>query len=486
MHPSVRRVALSLVVGSAAALPVPATQAQTKPPGRAVGALPTPATTKPSPVVVPAPPAAPAATVVAVVAVVPPVPTQTLLDLYQSARAFDATYLAARAQADSEIYRAEQVEALLRPSASLSGNAGRVETNPLIGPSFGSNSLALALSGKYPLFNRANVATVEQARKQLQASRSVLETAEQDLIVRVTQAYFDVLAAQDTLATTRASKAAISEQLASAKRNFEVGTATITDTREAQARFDLGTFQELAAENDLLNKRIALDQLVGQSNVAPAQLATPVALPSAPLNVQDWAARAEGQHPLVLRARLALEAARLEVEKARAGHLPTVDAVAGINAGRGTTGSVTGSNASASLGVQMNLPLFSGYSVQNRIAETVVLDDKARSDLDTALRAVSLAVRTAFNALQSGLGQVRALEAAESSSQLALEATQLGYRVGVRVNLDVLNAQTQLFTTRRDLARARYDVLVNTLRLRQAAGDLKPEDVAAINVLLVR
>ena len=458
MHPSVRRLALSLVVGGAAALPALSTLAQTQPP-----------------VAVPAP-----------IAVVTRATTQTLLELYQSARAFDATYLAARAQADSEIYRAEQAQALLRPSASLSGNAGRVETNALIGPSYGSNSLALALSGRYPLFNRANVATVAQAQKLLQASRSVLETAEQDLIVRVTQAYFDVLAAQDTLATTRASKVAISEQLASAKRNFEVGTATITDTREAQARFDLGTFQELAAENDLLNKRIGLDQLVGRPDVSPAQLATPVALPSAPMNVQDWSARAESQHPLVLRARLALDSARLEVDKARAGHLPTVDAVAGVNAGRGTTGTVTGSNASASLGVQMNLPLFSGYSVQNRIAETVLLEDKARSDLDAALRTVSLAVRTAFNALQSGLGQVRALEAAESSSQLALEATQLGYRVGVRVNLDVLNAQTQLFTTRRDLARARYDVLVNTLRLRQAAGQLSVADVAAVNALLAR
>ena len=457
MHPTLRRVALSLGASGAAVLTALSTPAQT-----------------PAPVTPP------------VAVVQPRSPTQTLLELYQSARAFDATYLAARAQADSEIYKAEQAEALLRPSASLSGNAGRVETNPLIGPSYGSNSLALALSGRYPLFNRANVATVEQARKLLQASRSVLDTAEQDLIVRVTQAYFDVLAAQDTLATTRASKAAISEQLASAKRNFEVGTATITDTREAQARFDLGTFQELAAENDLLNKRIALDQLVGQPNVAPAQLATPVVLPAAPIDVQDWAARAESRHPLIQRARIALESARLEVDKARAGNLPTVDAVAGVNAGRGTTGIATGSNTSASLGVQMNLPLFSGYSVQNRIAETVVLEEKARSDLDAALRAVSLAVRTAFNALQSGLGQVRALEAAESSSQLALEATQLGYRVGVRVNLDVLNAQTQLFTTRRDLARARYDVLVNTLRLRQAAGELRAEDVAAINALLVR
>ena len=464
MHPTLRRAALSLAAGFAAVLTALAAPAQTT-------TLPVPERPASAP-----PP----------VAVVQRTATQTLLELVQSARAFDATYLAARAQAESEIYKAEQAEALLRPSASLSGNAGRVETNPLIGPSYGSNSLALALSGRYPLFNRANVATVEQARKLLQASRSVLETAEQDLIVRVTQAYFDVLAAQDTLATTRASKAAISEQLASAKRNFEVGTATITDTREAQARFDLGTFQELAAENDLLNKRIALDQLVGQPNVAPAQLATPVVLPAAPVDVQDWAARAESRHPLIQRARIALESARLEVDKARAGNLPTVDAVAGVNAGRGTTGIATGSNASASLGVQMNLPLFSGYSVQNRIAETVLLEEKARSDLDAALRSVSLAVRTAFNALQSGLGQVRALEAAESSSQLALEATQLGYRVGVRVNLDVLNAQTQLFTTRRDLARARYDVLVNTLRLRQAAGELRAEDVAAINALLVR
>ncbi len=478
MHSSLRRVALSLVAGGLAALPALSSLAQTPPP--------------PPPRIPATPPASMPSTVSAPAPTTPPVPvvtraaTRTLLELYQSARAFDANYLSARAQAESEIFRAEQAEALLRPSASLSGNAGRVETNPLIGPSYGSNSLALALSGRYPLYNRASSATVEQARKLLQASRSVLETAEQDLIVRVTQAYFDVLAAQDTLATTRASKAAISEQLASAKRNFEVGTATITDTREAQARFDLGTFQELAAENDLLNKRIALDQLVGQPSVAPAQLAVPVALPAAPVDIDAWAGRAESQHPRVLRARIALEAARLEVDKARAGHLPTVDAVAGVNAGRGTTGIATGSNASASLGVQMNLPLFSGYSVQNRIAETLVLEDKARSDLDAALRTVSLAVRTAFNALQSGLGQVRALEAAESSSQLALEATQLGYRVGVRVNLDVLNAQTQLFTTRRDLARARYDVLVNTLRLRQAAGELKPEDVAAINALLAR
>jgi outer membrane protein len=481
MHSSARCIALSVSFGLAATAPLSAL-AQTAPATRPVLPAPAPA---------PAPAAAPAVPLVGSPGPNPltpqpqsPVQTLTLLDLYRSARAFDAAYLAARSQAESEPYRAEQAEALLRPSASMSGSAGRVETNPLIGPSYGSNALAIGVTGRQPLFNKTSSATVAQARKALEASRSVLDLAEQDLIVRVSQAYFDVLAAQDTLATTRASKAAISEQLASAKRNFEVGTATITDTREAQARFDLGTFQELAAENDLLNKRIALDLLVGRANVAPAQLATPVALPPPPSNVQEWVSRAEAQHPVVQRARVALDIARLETEKARAGHLPTLDAVAGVNAGRGTTGTVTGSNTSASLGVQISVPLFSGYSVQNRIAETLVLEDKARSELDAALRSVTQNTRTAFNALQSGVAQVRALEAAESSSQLALEATQLGYRVGVRVNLDVLNAQTQLFTTRRDLARARYDVLVNTLRLRQAAGELRPEDVAAVNVLL--
>ena len=411
---------------------------------------------------------------------------QSLQALYEAARGFDATYLAARSLAESAVYRAAQADALWRPFASLSGTAGRVDTNPPIGPNYGSNSTSLTVTGRQPLFNPANTANVGQARKALDVSRADLDAAEQDLILRVTQAYFDVLGAQDTLATTRTSKAAISEQLASAKRNFEVGTATITDTREAQARYDLATAQEIAADNDLVTKRIALDQLVGQQNVVPRQLAVPVALPGVPGQVEEWVQRAEGEHPAIRRARLALDIARLETDKARAARLPTVDAVASIGSAHGNTQAVTGTNSSASLGVQLNLTLFSGDAVENRIRETLVLEDKSRNDLDTARRAVSQATRQAWYGVLSGNAQVKALEAAESSSQLALEATQLGYRVGVRVNLDVLNAQTQLFTTRRDLAKARYDVLVGTLRLRQAAGELRPEDVSAVNQLLAR
>ena len=399
------------------------------------------------------------------------VPAQSLLELYRAAHDYDATYLGFKALADAAPYRVEQAEALLRPSAGLTGSGARVQTNPTYGAHYGSNSVAVAVTGRQPLFNRPNVATVRQAERSIDATVADLDSAEQDLIVRVSQAYFDVLGAEDTLATTRAAKQAISEQLASAKRNFELGSATITDTREAQARYDLATAQEIAADNDLATQRIALDQLVGRSGVTPKPLAVPAALPElVPDNVEEWVGLAATRHPLVRRAAAAVDIARLETAKARAASLPTVDAVATVSAGHGTVTGYTGSNSGASVGVQLNLPLFAGYAIQSRVKETLLLEDKSQNDLDFARRTVMQSTRQAFYSQRSGAAQVKALEAAEASSELALQATQLGYKVGVRVNIDVLNAQAQLFSTRRDLARARYDVLLGTLRLRQAAG----------------
>ncbi|MGZ5204949.1 MAG: TolC family outer membrane protein, partial [Caldimonas sp.] len=409
-------------------------------------------------------------------------PAQSLLELYDAAHAYDAAYLSARALYESSPYRVEQARALMRPSASLAGSAARSEFNPNNGPYFGGSANSASISGRQPIFNRSNAATIDQAERSLVSSLADLDTAEQDLMLRVSQAYFDVLGAQDTLTTTRANKAAISEQLASAKRNFEVGTATITDTREAQARFDLATAQEIAADNDLVTKRIALDQLVGQSNVVPRELAVPVVLPVPTAGVEEYVARAADEHPAVRRAQVAFEVAQLETEKARAQRLPTVDAVASLATGRGAA--YTGfPGQSATVGVQLTLPLYSGGAIQNRIKETLVLEERARNDLDVARRSVTQSTRQAYYTLLSGAAQVKALEAAEASSQLALEATQLGYRVGIRVNVDVLNAQSQLYQTRRDLARARYDVLLATLRLRQASGQLTPSDVRDIDRL---
>ena len=414
----------------------------------------------------------------------PPAVAQSLLELYEAAHSYDATYLSARALADSAQYRVEQSRALMRPSASLSSSGGRSQTSPTIG----SNNLGASISGRQPLFNRANSATIAQSERSLESSLADLDTAEQDLVLRLSQAYFDVLGAQDTLQTTQANKTAISEQLASAKRNFEVGTVSITDTREAQARFDLATAQEIAATNDLVIKRIALDQFVGRSDVQPRQIAVPLMLPPTVATPLDQlVSRAADEHPAVRRAQVAFDVAQLETEKARAQGLPTIDAVASLQSGRGSVSSnITGNNAGASVGVQINLPLWTGGAVQNRIKETLVLEERSRNDLEAARRFVTQATRQAWYTLQSGAAQIKALEAAEASSQLALEATQLGYRVGVRVNVDVLNAQSQLFQTRRDLARARYDVLLQTLRLRQAAGRLAPSDVLAVDRLLVK
>lgn len=414
---------------------------------------------------------------------------QSLQELYDAARAYDATYLAARALADSAQYRQGQAEALNKPRVGAGVSATRTETDPpgeVPRDRYGNTTTNAGLNATYTVFNRANSVTIEQSRLDVEVAQSDLESAEQDLIVRVAQAYFDVLAAQDALATSRANKAAISEQLASAKRNFEVGTATITDTREAQARYDLATAQELAADNDLRVKGVTLDQLVGRVGVQPRPLAAPVALPPiAPSSVDPWVTQAQS-HPAIRKANLGLDVARLEIDKARAGHLPTVDLTASLGVQRqtGTGLTYTGNTPNASVGVALNLPIYTGGAVTNRIRETVSLEEKSRNDLAFARRSVEEGTKRAFFGVQSLQAQVKAYEAAEASSKLALEATQLGYKVGVRVNLDVLNAQTQLYTTQRDLARARYDVLVNSLRLRQASGQLRPEDISAINTLL--
>jgi outer membrane protein len=345
------------------------------------------------------------------------------------------------------------------------------------------------LAASQPLYRPANRLGFEQGQKSLVVAQAQLVSAEQDLIVRTSQAYFDVLAAQDTLTFVKAQETAVAEQLAAAKRNFEVGTSTITDSREAQARYDLVLAQDIAAENDLRVKKLALDNLVGNTDTQPLPLALPTTLPTlTPADVAYWVNLAETSHPAVQQARAGLEIAQLETKKAEAGHGPTVDLSAQYqvaNAPSSTTGIMTHTNT-ASVGVQFNMPLFAGYAIQNRVKETLSLEDKSRADLSAAQRAVAQATRAAFFGVQSGTGQVRALEAAEASSQSALDANKLGYQVGVRINIDVLNAQSQLYQTKRDLAKARYDVLVGGLRLKQASGTLAADDLNGVNALIKR
>jgi len=209
-----------------------------------------------------------------------------------------------------------------------------------------------------------------------------------------------------------------------------------------------------------------------------------------PADVNTWVLQSEGVHPSIRVAQSNLEIAKLEVTKAEAGHKPTLDLTGSYNLTRNPSGTssslLTFNTNTATIGLSLNVPLFAGFSTQNRIRETLSLSDKASSDLEGARRTVAQSTRTAFFGVVSGQGQVKALEAAEQSSQIALEANRLGYQVGVRINIDVLNSQSQLFQTKRDLAKARYDVLVGGLRLRQANGSLRAEDLQAINSLLVK
>ncbi|TSE22057.1 TolC family outer membrane protein [Tepidimonas aquatica] len=424
---------------------------------------------------------------------------QSLQALLEAARAYDATYLAAKAQFDANRAKAEQARSRVLPTVGLSAEAfvnRRDSSLNALDDSF--NNQTVKLGASHPLYRPGNQIEVEQAQRALQAAEAQLQAAEQELIVRVAQAYFDVLAAEDTLTFVRAQKAAVEQQLAAAKRNFEVGTATITDTREAQARYDLVLAQEIAAHNDLRVKKLALDQLVGQSNTQPWRLRDDALPTPTPDDVQTWVQRAVAEHPAVRAAQAQLDIAKLDVRKAQAAKGPTLDAVAQWQWNRAPSSNppfpylrnqVASSNPPfpylrnqvASIGVQFNLPLYTGGALDNRIAETVALEDKARNDLEAATRNVSQATRAAFFGVQSGLGQVRALQAAEASSQLALEANQVGYQVGVRINIDVLNAQSQLYQTKAQLAKARYDVLVGQLKLRQAAGVLGADDVKPIN-----
>jgi outer membrane protein len=428
---------------------------------------------------------------------------QSLTEVVQAARTVDATYLGARSSADAAHYRYEQARSVHLPTAGLQVQAGRNDaTAPTVGgdgtgaavieQTQKTTSLGASVSAQQNLFNRANDLTIDQAQKNEDIAQAQLAQADQDLIVRVAQAYFNVLAAADALNSVQGNSKAIGEQLASAKRNFEVGNATITDTREAEARADLARSKQIAAENDLLVAKVTLDQLVGRNGVVPHPLVLPAVLPPVvPSQVSDWVALAESDSQALKQARLGLEVAELQTSKARAGHLPTL--VANANYGRSRAheaidgfGSFTGNSRNSGVSVTLNVPIFSGFLIQNQVNEAAALERKARTDADGIHNNVVLATRTAFVGALTQAAQVNALEAAVASSKLALDATQLGYKVGVKVNLDVLNAQSQLYQTQTDAAGARYQYLVSQLKLRQAAGNLTANDLLPIDALLAR
>lgn len=410
-----------------------------------------------------------------------------LVQVYKQALANDATYASARASLSAGQERTVQGRSQLLPTVGLSGTALKNngdQTDRIKGLSGDTENYShtMQLQLTQPLFRWANWENYQQSKLSTAAAEAVFAQAQQDVILRVAQAYFDVLTAQDNLTATQAQKAATTEQLASAKRNFEVGTQTITDTHEAQAAYDLVVAQEFAAQNDLEVKRTALQQIIGQAPGALAPLRTGVTIASPqPATLEPWVSAAEEQNYGVTGAKLNVEIAKREISKQRAGHMPTLDLVAQKT--RNSVSGVSLANNNA-IGVTWSIPIFNGFAVTSKVRESIALEDKARNDLEASRRQAAQTARQAFLGVNSGLAQVKALEAAEVSSKSALESNKLGYQVGVRINIDVLNAQRQLYTTQKDLSKARYDTIMNGLRLKSAAGSLKEEDLEPINALL--
>ena len=433
---------------------------------------------------------------VSLVSATPAVLANDLLTVYKDALANDAVYASARYSLQAGQERYPQGLATIRPTVSASMStqfndaniASRATGVAPVSRGFNNNGYSVTLS--QPLFRWQNWQTYEQGKLQVAQAEAVYAQAGQDLIVRTAQAYFDVLAAADSLAVSIASKTAISEQLAQAKRNFEVGTATIVDTHEAQSRFDLATAQEISARNDLETKRTALQQIIGKPVGNLFTLRSDVRLPPPqPAVIDKWVEAAEGNNYSVRAQDFGIAVAKRTTEIQRAGHYPTLDLSAShsFSASSASALSPTGTdNKINAIGLTLAIPIYAGGGVDSRVREAVANEDKARADLENLKRTAAQNARQFFLAVTNGLAQVRAFEAAQVSSQSSLDSNKLGYEVGVRINIDVLNAQQQLFTTRRDLSKARYDTIVNSFRLKAAAGSLTEEDVAGINALLAR
>ncbi|MCL2875312.1 MAG: TolC family outer membrane protein [Betaproteobacteria bacterium] len=417
-----------------------------------------------------------------------------LLQVYYDAIANDARYSASRAQHEAGQEKRVQGRSALLPTLGATANAQRNSTGhtskdintgqPLatVDKRYSSNSYALQLSA--PLFRMQNWHQYKEGALQTELADSIFNQDTQDLILRTAEAYFNVLNSRDSLRAIVQLRTAASEQLELARTSFKVGTVTVTDVHEAQSRFDLASAQEIAASNTLDVALEALARIIGHTPEELAGLKPGVMLSRPePDNIGAWVDAAEKGNYGVQAQTLIREIALREYQRARAGHLPTLDLVASHN--RNTRPSISIERTEGSMvGVQLDVPLYQGGYVSSRTRETAALRVKADSDLEEARRTAALAAREAYLGVTSGMAQVQALEAAKISSTSALEANQLGYKVGVRINIDVLNAQSQLADTVQKLARARYDTMLAQLRLKASVGSLGEEDVQALNALL--
>ena len=415
-----------------------------------------------------------------------------LMQVYRDAIENDPSFAAARSTLDAGREKMPQARAGLLPSLTLSGNTVWNENDIKTGLSpntlssnFNSNGYNVSLS--QPLFRWQNWVAYDQSKIQVALAEANFTQARQDLILRVAQAYFDVIYATENLTAVRANKAAIAQQLASAQKNFEVGTATITDTHEAQARFDLATAQEIAAESDLEIRQRTLQSIVGKE---PGVLAPPRKdanlNPPQPADMKQWVEAAEQGSITVQVQQANADIADREVSRQRGGHYPSLNLL--LNHSQRDAGSTLfggGSNVETTdVTLRLTIPLYEGGLTTASTQEAVYRQQKAREDFEQERRAVERAVRAYFSGVSGGVELVQALSQSVTAQQSALQAKEEGFKSGLFTLLPVLDAQRDLFLAKRDYAQARYDYLLYRLRLKQAVGTLSDADLTAIYAAL--
>jgi len=415
-----------------------------------------------------------------------------LAEVWQAALQRDPVYAAARAQRDAEQERVPQARAQLLPSisaqTSVQGRDARRAGSG--GSSTASQRNLWAVTLTQPIYDPEKFSRLSQAQHQASAAELERQLAYQDLMLRVAQAYFDVLAAQDTLRVIRAQIAAAESQLHAAQRSFELGGTTVADTYETQSRLDLLRANALQAQNVLRISRDQLTRIIQEPVDDLTPLPADVALPRPdPEVLGAWETQAELSSLTVARAELAVRIAESRIDIARSGHASTLQlqAQTGSDSDRRLAGgNHPGKRAlDSQIGLQWSIPLYQGGGASSQIREQTLRLQQARYQHEAARRQAVQQTRQYFSSLTSGLAQVDALSAAETSSRASLQANTLGYQVGVRVNIDVLNAQQQLFETQQSLARARYQVLLDGLRLKASSGALHAQDILDVDALLI-
>ncbi len=417
-----------------------------------------------------------------------------LIELYRESVANDAVYAAARAQRDAVQTLVPQARGQLLPQIGFSYSRNRNDTDNEFQTSQGTSiskhydyySSNGSLNLTQALFRPQAWIALAQANDQVRQAEAEFRQVEQELILRLAQAYFDVLLAEDNVSLAQEQKAAIAEQLKQAKRYFEAGVGTVTDINDAQARYDTIQAQEIAARNTLEVKVRALEQIVGGTHRYLDRLGPRLALEKPlPEKVEEWIDFSLANNPQLKAKEAALEVAEKDVGKSASGHLPTIDIVAGRSQVVNPAYSlIDNTNWTSTVGIQLAVPLFTGGTTQGRVDQSRAVRERTRYELESVKRSTILSTRQEYLNVDSGVAQVKALEQAVKSNEVALYSAQRGQEAGMRTSFDVLNAQQLLFTVRRDLAQARYGYVTSRLKLRSATGLLGEDDVQLVQTWL--